>query len=170
MTNTKTHYRRVFKSDHLSVADLEDFQEERHNLIFTINNVQQLFGAKVAGKKIDANIAYFDEKIKPLVINATNGKAMLNLTGSKFVEDWSNVKVQLYIDPTARLKGETVGGVRISPSKPQERVKQDLAPESDKWQGAVGSVAKLGNADLVLQHFNVTEENIAKLYEQANVS
>ncbi len=55
MTN-KTHYRKVLKSDHLGIADLEDFQEEGSNLVFTIKLVQQEHGAKVAGRKIDANI------------------------------------------------------------------------------------------------------------------
>jgi hypothetical protein len=110
----KTHYRKVFKSDHLGVADLEDYTEAGHNLVFTIRCVKQEIGVKVAGRKIDANIAYFVEKVKPLVVNATNSKTMRELTGSPFVEDWSNTTIQLYIDSTAKLKGEVVGGVRIS--------------------------------------------------------
>ena len=35
----KTHYRKVFKSDHLSSADLEDLQEQGVKLIFTIREV-----------------------------------------------------------------------------------------------------------------------------------
>ena len=65
---SKTHYRKVFKSDHLGCADLEDFIEQSSDLIFTIKQVRQEFGAKVAGKKIDANIAYFSENIKPLIL------------------------------------------------------------------------------------------------------
>ena len=68
----KSHYRNVFKSDHLSSYDLEDFTEQGRPLEFTIKNVVQELGTKVAGKKIDANIAYFVEPIKPLVLNATN--------------------------------------------------------------------------------------------------
>ena len=88
MNNNKTHYRKVFKSDHLGVADLEEFIEGGSNLIFTIKHVRQERGAKVAGKKIDANIAYFVENIKPLVLNATNSKLVSKLAGTCFVEDW----------------------------------------------------------------------------------
>ena len=73
---TKTHYRKVFKSDHLGVADLEDFIEEKKPLIFTIKEVKQEFDTIVAGKKINANIAYFVEKIKPMVLNSTNTKIL----------------------------------------------------------------------------------------------
>ena len=45
----KTHYRKVFKSDHLGQAALEDFLEAGSNLIFTIASVRQEIGAKVAG-------------------------------------------------------------------------------------------------------------------------
>lgn len=116
-TETKTHYRKVFKSDHLGVADLEDFIESGSELIFTIAFVNQEMGATVAGKQINANIAYFKEDIKPLVLNATNSKTMKNLSGSCFVENWQDITVQLYIDRDAKLMGEVVGGVRVSPRK-----------------------------------------------------
>ena len=35
----KTHYRRVMKSDHLGVADLEDLIEDKKSLIFTIKEL-----------------------------------------------------------------------------------------------------------------------------------
>ena len=47
----KTHYRKVFKSDHLGVADLEDLTEQGSSLIFTIKQVKQEIGAKVADRK-----------------------------------------------------------------------------------------------------------------------
>ena len=63
---SKTHYRKVFKSDHLGVADLEDLVEAKSNLIFTIKQVKQEIGVRVAGRKGNHNIAYFNENIKPL--------------------------------------------------------------------------------------------------------
>lgn len=132
----KTHYRKVFQSDHLGVADLEDFLEAKSNLVFTIDHVRQEFGTKVAGRKIDANIAYFKESIKPLVVNATNSKVLKAITGSSFVEDWSNILVQLYIDPDAKLKGERVGGVRINPNQPRTE-KRELKAGTAPYSNAV---------------------------------
>ena len=109
----KTHYRKVFKSDHLGIADLEDFKEEGKQLVFTISQVKQQIGVAVAGRKGNFNIAYFVEDIKPLVLNATNSKVLSKITGSVFVQDWQNVTVELYIKTDVKMKGETVGGVRI---------------------------------------------------------
>lgn len=117
---TKTHYRKAFKSDHLGVADLEDFIEEKRSLIFTIDHVKQYLltndkdsGVVVAGKRISANIAFFKENIKPLVLNATNSDTMKLITGKTFVEEWNNTKIELFILKKVQLKGRTVDGVRI---------------------------------------------------------
>lgn len=154
--NEKTHYRKVFKSDHLGVADLEDLLEQGTPLIFTIKEVRQQIGAQVAGKKIDANIAYFNEKIKPLVLNATNSKVMKGLTGSSFVEDWANVRVQLYIDPNAKLKGETVGGVRIHPEAPR-KTKPVLLRDTPQFESAIDAYIRDGNLDKVLERVQVSK-------------
>lgn len=121
----KHHYRNVFKSDHLGSADLEDLTEQGTKLIFTIKEVKQEKQAKVAGKKIDANIAYFMENIKPLVLNATNSKTVKSFAktkehpnGSPFVEDWKNIVIELYVDENVQMKGEKTQGVRIRPIQP----------------------------------------------------
>jgi len=141
MEETKTHYRKVFKSDHLGIADLEDFLEEGKPLVFTIKEVKQELGTKVAGRKIDANIAYFNEDIKPLVLNATNSKAVKKFANdSPFVEDWKNIAIELFIDPNVKMKGEIVGGVRINPIQPVTE-KPELTPKHEKWEGAKKAVA-----------------------------
>jgi len=119
--SSKTHYRKVFKSDHLGVADLEDFLEEGVVLDFTIKQVKQEIGVKVAGRTGNFNIAYFNEPIKPLVLNVTNSKIVSGFSGgSPFVEDWKDIRVTLYIDANVKMKGEIVGGVRIRKVQPQK--------------------------------------------------
>lgn len=117
---TKNHYRKVFKSDHLGVADLEDLIEQKKPLIFTIKEVKQEWGVLVAGKKGNHNIAYFVEPIKPLVINAGNSKVLKSFSNqSSFVEDWKNLKVELYINENVKFGKDVVSGVRISPVQPK---------------------------------------------------
>jgi len=166
---TKTHYRKVFKSDHLGVADLEDFIEQGDSrLIFTISHVNQEIGTKVAGRKINANIAYFKEGIKPLVLNATNSKTMRDLSGSCFVENWKNITVQLYIDRDARLKGEVVGGVRVSPKK-VSKSKPVITKDSPKmWENAKKAFLRDGNFDSVLEKADLSKENQDSIIAEVN--
>jgi len=124
METKKDHYRNVFKSDHLGSADLEDFIEQQKPLIFTIKHVKQEKQTKVAGKKMDANIAYFVEPIKPMVLNATNSKQIKLFTGSSFVQDWNNVIVELYVDENVKsVSGGITQGVRIRPVQPRVNTK-----------------------------------------------
>jgi len=130
----KNHYRNVFKSDHLGSADLEDFIENGKSLIFTIKEVKQEFGVKVAGKKGDFNIAYFVENIKPLVLNATNSKIVQSFVrtekfpnGDPFVNNWKNILVELYIDGNVNaVGGGKTQGVRIRPIQPVQKQKKEF--------------------------------------------
>ena len=112
----KDHYRNVFKSDHLSKADLQDMIEQGTSLQVTISHVKQEYQIRVAGKVGDHNIAYFVEKIKPMVVNATNGLILETLTKSYFVQDWNDIPVTLYVNEKVSMSGK-VGGVGIIPTK-----------------------------------------------------
>ena len=162
----KTHYRKVFKSDHLGQADIEDFKEEGSSLVFTVAYVNQEMGAKVAGKKIDANIAYFVERIKPLVLNATNSATMKKLTGSAFIEDWQNVVIQLYVEPNVKMKGETVGGVRISHLKPKMAKPLLTKANVTMWNHAKAAYKRDGNFIGVFKRADMTPADQKLLREE----
>tara|TARA_R110000787_G_scaffold167889_2_gene280858 strand:- start:6122 stop:6631 length:510 start_codon:yes stop_codon:yes gene_type:complete len=153
--SNQTHYRKAFKSDHLGCADLEDFIESGSNLVFTISHVNQERGAKVAGKKIDANIAYFVENIKPLVLNATNSKTVSKLAGSVFVENWKSIPVQLYIDPSVSMKGQVTGGVRVSTNKIKPR--QVITRDCQQWNNAIAAYKRDGNFNAVLSKADIKD-------------
>lgn len=163
---TKTHYRKVFKSDHLGIADLEDFLEEKVKLVFTIAFVKQEIGVSVAGKKGNFNIAYFKEPIKPLVLNATNSKVVKSLTATKspFVEDWKDIVVELYIDANVKMKGEIVGGVRL---KAGFSTLPLLTEGTTAWQNAVTHIRGGGKFDKVKERFTLTKEIENKITEQS---
>jgi len=163
---SKTHYRKVFKSDHLGVADLEDLQEEGHGLVFNIKEVRQEIGVAVAGRKGNYNIAYFKEKIKPLVLNATNSKIIKGFCkNSPFVEDWKDVTIALYIDYNVKMKGDVVGGVRVNPNQPQP--KQTLTKENKSmWENAKKAYIRDGNLNKVLARADMSKEDQAALIQE----
>lgn len=161
----KHHFRKVFKSDHLGIADLEDLIEDGKPLIFTIKNAKQFIldpnnknsGVMVAGKRISANIGFFVEPIKPIVLNATNSKMIKAFTGSSFVEDWNNVIVELYIDEMVKMKGDVVGGVRIRQVQPRKK-------EKPLFTSANFESAKKANAtkEQILSKYEMTD----KVYQE----
>lgn len=167
---SKTHYRKVFKSDHLGVADLEEMLEEGKKLIFTVKEVTQHLldpnirdsGVVVAGRRISANIAHFMEPIKPMVLNATNSKIMKGFAGnSSFVEDWNNKLIEVYIDYDVRMKGEKVGGVKIRPVQPKSK-KEELTPTHKRWEEAKKAF-KDGRQEGVKKAFEISDKNLKLL-------
>lgn len=162
----KHHYRAIAKSDHLGVADLEDFIEEKRSMVFTIVEVKQELGVTVAGKKGNFNIAYFSEKIKPLVLNNTNSKVIkLFAGGSPFVEDWKNIPVELFIDETVKLKGELVGGIRIKNIRPTLPA---LTEGTKAYQNAVIHIKNGGSISDIEKRFIVTKDINDKMFLDAN--
>lgn len=159
------HYRNVYKSDHLGVADLEDMIEQGiKDLVFVIKEVRQEIGKSVAGKKGDFNIAYFtDPKIKPWVLNAGNAKAVKNLYNSSkpanqhssIVEDWKDIPIRLYIDYNIKMKGETVGGIKIDPIQPKIGTQPKPLFDESRFQAA-----KEANATIegIKQRYELTPE------------
>ena len=142
-----THYRNVFKSDHLGSADLEDFIESGKKLIFTIKEVKQEFGVRVAGKKGDFNIAYFNENIKPLVLNVTNSKQIQKFAGNNpFVKNWKNILIELYVDENVKaVTGGTTQGVRIRPLQPKLSKPLFTKEMFEKAKAANATIEKIKN-------------------------
>lgn len=170
MTN-KTHFRKIHKSDHLAVCDLEEYTEEGLRLVFTVDRVAAEYGAKVAGKKVDKNIMYFKpaehkgqlKNIKPWCLNATNEKLMRKLTNSPFMEDWAGFNIELYVDPNVTMMGEQTGGVRIHPNLPAMQ-KKAVTPDNKKmWENAKAAYKRDGNFDKVLEKADISEENQSKI-------
>lgn len=170
MTDKKTHYRKVYKSNHLGVADLEDYMENDVILKFNIKVVKQEIGAVVAGRKGDYNIAYFEEKgIKPWVINATNATILSGFARSSFVEDWSGLYIQLYIDHSVKMKGDIVGGVRVFHVQPKKVLPQLEKSNTVFWNRAIMAYKRDKNFNAVLKHMAISKQDIELLkYEAEN--
>ena len=63
-----------------------------------------------------AVVLYFKE-FKPLIVNATNGKAMKAMYG-RYIEDWVGKKITLYVTKGVKAYGDIVDAIRIKKQKP----------------------------------------------------
>ena len=165
--NEKTHYRKAFNSPYLSSADIVE------PTVLTIKCVR-LVGDETKKTKDSFNTAYFaeaeirsGETLKPMILNAVNSRAVKDLAGSHFIDDWNNIPVTIYVDPNVRFGRDTVEGLRISSIAPIT-AKPELTPaQPDKWARAVSVYATDGNLIKVLAHVTISDENIELIKEQA---
>lgn len=99
----------------LGEADFEKGQE----IVATISKTTEEEVVSDRGKAIKTTLN-FAENIKPLILNATNSKSIVKVTGKKEVQEWKGARIQVYYDPLVKFGKETVGGVRVRPFPPKD--------------------------------------------------
>ena len=137
--------KKYFDSPYMGAYSISDSAEP----IVTIAEVQYGKITLDGGRKEEHIILQFREhnvsgmgEVKPLVLNATNQKALEKLYG-KGADPLIGKKIQFYIDPAVKaIGGGTTEGVRIRPFKPKEA--EPIPPCTDcgkEIQPAMGKTA-----------------------------
>lgn len=144
MTESKTHYRKVFNSPYLSSADIVE------PTLLTISHVLEETD-KAGKKKVKHNTAYFaekelrpGEKLKPMILNVGNCKVLTELFGSPFIQDWSGA-VLIYVDNNVKFAKDIVSGLRIKAAPPQI------------------SVAQANELDAIVTENNISKDDVTAL-------
>ena len=160
---SETHYRKVFDSPYLSSMDVVD------PITLTIAKVTQE-SDKTKKSKDTFNTAYFEEKfirdgekLKPMILNATNSKMLASMTGTPFIEDWGGTRITVYVERGIKFGRDTVDGLRIMPAPARKVITPD---DSRMWEAAKGAFLRDGNLDKVLAKADMAEEHIAQLYAE----
>lgn len=119
MSENKTHWKKVVSDPtYIGEGDFQDGQE----IIVTIKNVNQNEKVQGAdGKSEKKAVVHFAESgVKPMILNVARSKSIEKVSGSPYFEDWSGVKIQLYVEHGIKAFGEVVSAVRVRNSKPKE--------------------------------------------------
>ena len=145
-----THWKKLTNPDYLGAYALEPGQD----LIVTINYVANEVVVGTDGKKETCSVIHFlEDGIKPMVLNATNSKAITKLLKTPYIEEWSGGKIQIY---TAEVKafGEVVEALRVRPFLPKiESDKPIPCGECGKTIGAYGKMNPQQMADYTQQQY-----------------
>lgn len=166
MSEQKTHYRKAFDSPYLSSADIVE------PTILTISRAV-IENDKTKKTKDVFNTAYFEEKelrpgekLKPMILNATNSKMLKSITGSPFLEDWAGVKVTVFVDKNVRFGKESVEGLRISPARV---TKPSLTPnKTQAWNNAKAAFKRDGNLTAVMSRMDISEAHRQQLIKECS--
>ena len=134
----KTPWKKIVSDpDFLGEADFNEGEEK----VVTIDRVVSGVKVKTAEGTSEKAVVYFREQIKPMILNVARSKAITKVAGSKFVEDWSGVSVQLYIEDNVKAFGDVVSAVRVRPRKPVIRNTVKCADCGGDILGAMGKGA-----------------------------
>jgi hypothetical protein len=129
MKDKKTHWREIHNTDYLGAHDL--VSEGIDDIVLTIKSAKKKSVKDQNGKDEICLVCEF-EGSKPMIINATNSKAIEKVSGTPFIEDWNGTRVTVYIQKGIIAFGKKVDGLRIKEFAPkaavsESDVKKDLA-------------------------------------------
>jgi hypothetical protein len=115
------------KSTHLAGVDVETIISEKGNCIVTIKEAYFAKNIDVSGNKTDGYFLEFVEDLKPMLVNSINRKTIASVvkintgctsTESRNIGNWVGTKLDLYFDPSVKMMGQIVGGIRVKPQSP----------------------------------------------------
>lgn len=158
----KTHIRRLSNPNYIGSYELMTGGEPK-DLVVTIDKIVKE-PVQNGDKKEDATVMYIKGQ-KPMIINATNRKALIKATGSVYIEDMAGKKVTLFV-AKVRAFGETVDALRIRPEAPLVTV-QELTPEHPKWSAAKTAL-KSGNTTIeaIKKSYKLSSKNEKELINE----
>lgn len=115
----KTHWRKTRNMTYLGSWDLES---ETKDLVLTIKSVgQEEVHDPVKNETKTELVAHFYEVTKPMVLNATNCKAISKVANSPYMEDWPGTPIAIYVE-NVKAFGDIFPALRIRKKKPDVRV------------------------------------------------
>lgn len=132
---SKTHWKKILTSNYLGGVDLDDGNGGYKRIVLTIKDAKRETIIGEGGRKDDVIVVNFAENVKPLILNRTNSKTVIGLSGSNYVEDWAGLRIELYFDPTVRFGKDVTGGIRVMKVPPKQAVSCSDCGETIKAAG-----------------------------------
>ena len=89
-----THWKKLENPEYIGAYAFQPGEEKT----LTIKNVRREVVVGAEGKKEECTVVHFCENEKPLILNATNGKAIQKIAGSGYIEQWEGVRITLKVE------------------------------------------------------------------------
>lgn len=154
----KTHWKSLFNYPYLGVQDLKT----NSDIILTAKCVVKEDVPNKSGQKEKCNVLYFQEDVKPMVLNKTNCKTMERLFKTPCYEDWMNKKLQI---GSARVNafGEMTDALRIRPFFPKEKELIPVETNSTVWKDIIDALKGGYKLSAVQGKYKFTKDQIKEL-------
>ncbi len=107
-------------------------------ILLTIKSYEQMNVARERDEPDMRYVLHFQEAVKPMTLNITNGQLIAAIIGSKELDDWVGHKIVLFFDPTVSFGVELVGGIRCR--APRNQPAQDTSAEGTAAQAVIDDI------------------------------
>lgn len=142
-----THWKKLSNPDYLGSYAFEKGQE----MTLTIASVKEEAVTGADGKKEDCIVAHFRENVKPMILNATNCKAITKLYKTPYIEEWTGKQIIVRVQQVKAF-GDLVDALRIKPEIPT-KAPEFKCGECGKVLQPFGGMNARGLADYTRQNY-----------------
>lgn len=111
------HWKKFMDKNYLGSWDIED-----KDLVLTIKSVGVESVSNPSGKSEEKLVMHFVEDYKPMILNATNCKAIEKVCGTPDIENWVGNKVSIFTTKITAF-GEETDALRIRSYRPVQAKK-----------------------------------------------
>ena len=112
----KTHWRTFHETEFLGAFDLQDRDVTEVTALITSAQSKEVTDQN--GQKETILSCTFEGFKKPMMLNATNCKAIEKVAKTPFINDWHGTRVTIYIQKGIKAFGKIVDGLRIKSTAP----------------------------------------------------
>ncbi len=101
------HWKKTTNPNYIGEWDFEEGKDQ----IVQVKDVRTEVIQNQQGKE-EKSVMYFENGVKPLILNVTNMKAIEKSTGTPYQDEWVGKKLQLYVTLVSAF-GDTTKAVRV---------------------------------------------------------
>ena len=142
MSEQNTHWRTFHETEFLGAFDLTEQGVEQK--ILTIKSAISKTVKDEKGRDETILSCQFNEEKKPMILNATNCKAIQKVSGSPYINKWAGIRVTIYIKKGIKAFGKVVDGLRIKETAPRVEVTQADLDNAIKTLRTAKTMEELG--------------------------
>jgi hypothetical protein len=161
----KTHFKKMRDPNYIGSWDLLDENGKVVNRLVRIVKVEKQTVHDGTGNSEQLPVVLLKD-LKPLVLNATNMKAIAKATGSNFIEDWVGKTIELTVKKVKAF-GEVHDAIRVVEKAPEL---PELKPEdAENWAKCIGGIKSGYTIAQIKGVWKLSSVNEAKLIQDAKV-
>ena len=113
-------YKSILKKDSPYLGEWDLPNEGEGDIVLTIKDVKEGVIVGDNGRQSIKAIIIFEEGVKPLACNKTNGASIAKALKTRFMDEWVGKKIQLYRSKNIKFGSETgIWGIRVRDYAPK---------------------------------------------------
>lgn len=161
----KTHYKTLRNPHYLGAWALMTGGEPKNMVVEIVKANKE--HVQNGDKKEEAMLIHLKNQL-PVIVNATNAKAITKALGSPYIEDWVGKRIELTAKKVKAF-GEWHEALRVVDVAPSAPTKESLNPNHPSWQKSIDAIkSKAYTIEQIHAKYLINDDHLKELKDAAS--